>query len=272
MEFATMQLERNRGTRNAPPGDPGSLPQPDPVVHWGSEGRSALETDGKRKAKLLVICTHGGASLAVQDAFDPEKMTEIGAVMFAGPALKGSSLAQGFRSGSCSVWSSKESDGTVLVFMGSEVADDRAYGVAKAVVESIVAEKTLILDASPIQAVDSAADQPSLLRFLQTEAAQEAAPPPPKGVTPLETGLVLGGLGAALLSALQLRARHATLFLGLNAEPFEAMTKFQDSTTVSELSALLRAPELLPAQTLLRRAGTAQRSEAGVPPPNNLYI
>eukprot|EP00288_Rhodomonas_lens_P014791 CAMPEP_0177693526 /NCGR_PEP_ID=MMETSP0484_2-20121128/2445_1 /TAXON_ID=354590 /ORGANISM="Rhodomonas lens, Strain RHODO" /LENGTH=230 /DNA_ID=CAMNT_0019204339 /DNA_START=34 /DNA_END=723 /DNA_ORIENTATION=+ len=226
MEFATMQLERNRGTRNAPPGDPGSLPQPDPVVHWGSEGRSALETDGKRKAKLLVICTHGGASLAVQDAFDPEKMTEIGAVMFAGPALKGSSLAQGFRSGSCSVWSSKESDGTVLVFMGSEVADDRAYGVAKAVVESIVAEKTLILDASPIQAVDSAADQPS---------------------SPLETGLVLGGLGAALLSALQLRARHATLFLGLNAEPFEAMTKFQDSTTVSELSALLRAPELLPA-------------------------
>lgn len=179
-----MQLERNRGTRNAPPGDPGSLPQPDPVVHWGSEGRSALETDGKRKAKLLVICTHGGASLAVQDAFDPEKMTEIGAVMFAGPALKGSSLAQGFRSGSCSVWSSKESDGTVLVFMGSEVADDRAYGVAKAVVESIVAEKTLILDASPIQAVDSAADQPSLLRFLQTEAAQEAAPPPPQGGHP----------------------------------------------------------------------------------------
>lgn len=65
-------------------------------AQWGSEGRSALETDGKRKAKLLVICTHGGASLAVQVPLPPHP----GLLPFPPPWLPASSLSS-FLSSHC---------------------------------------------------------------------------------------------------------------------------------------------------------------------------
>jgi len=210
-----MQLERGGAGRSTLVGEEATADLPAPVLHWGSAGRARLSPDGTFKAALLTVAAHGAASLALEAALGEGKLERLGVLLLPEHPLRGSALASEYAAGGVSsVWGSPDGK-LIVVFITQEVAPARAHAVAAAILDSIDADRTLVLDELLARDAGIPSDLTPTLRWLRTATDAPLPPLLPAGSTPLESGAVVAGVAAALLGGAQLRYRAAGACLGV---------------------------------------------------------
>eukprot|EP00802_Teleaulax_amphioxeia_P013695 Tamp_13749.p1 GENE.Tamp_13749~~Tamp_13749.p1 ORF type:complete len:293 (-),score=54.59 Tamp_13749:809-1687(-) len=255
MEFAAASLERDGGSRALDGSVPPAVVTP-PVLHWGSAGRRALDADGKRCVKLLVIASKGAGTRAADMTLDSARLRKEGMLVLDELSMRGGALSCDTPlDGTCStLWGTSESGGLLLLAMGQEPHAWRGPSISAVLIDKIRAERVIIVHELPLRhtAIDAANEDwgsdGALLRMLSSDAelSRCAAVPGEEQAShdrcrTLESGVVVDGVAAAAISSLHIHAVPAVLYVGLSREPPGAYARGVHEDPTNGLAAALRA-------------------------------
>ena len=264
MEFAALQLDGagGHGRAAAGPGDAPPVGVAAPALHLGSVGRTALDASGKRRARLLVIATKGSGTRALDMAVSSEGLCREGVLVLEEASMRGSALAHAapLDANVTTLWGTGEDGGLLVLSLGGDVSAWRGHAVAAVLLANVTADRVVVLDELAMRDcaieddLDGDGSECSLVRQLPSDAelsrqraegdgAGSAAGGDIVARCPLlESGVVVSGVAAAVLTACHLRAMVAVVYVGLSREAPGGVARMHAHEDPSlPLAALLRA-------------------------------
>ena len=189
-------------------------------------------------------------------AVSSEELTREGVLVLDEVSMRGSAVVEKspMDSNVSTLWGNEA--GLAVLSMGGSVNAWRAHGIASELMSKISSERVVVVDELPLRncAIDADLDEDwevdySLVRQLPSSAvmqrqqtAEGAVHAAGNRCQQLESGVVVGGVAAAALTACQLRSVPAVLYVGLSREAPDSIARMHaHEDPVYPLAALLRA-------------------------------